>query len=246
MGQLEKYGLYVLCLVIFLILGVALWGDPAAAGERRRDEASRGQQMQAKAPPANAQFDLNEFADLMGARRPSTPANAPVRVPASLPTTPQRSEPAVQVPPAADPVVETQPARDATPPNPSTGRRSYKVAAGDTLSAIAMDQLGSMRFQALIEQLNPGLRPERLRVGQEIVLPSEAEVGAARAVRAGGEAPTSVATTRTYTIERGDTLEGVALSELGSKTRVEDIKRLNPGIDPRRLRIGQHIRLPND
>ena len=29
MGQLERYGLYVLCIVIFLILGVALWGgDP--------------------------------------------------------------------------------------------------------------------------------------------------------------------------------------------------------------------------
>ena len=27
MGQLERYGLYVLCLVIFLILGVAMWGD---------------------------------------------------------------------------------------------------------------------------------------------------------------------------------------------------------------------------
>ncbi len=26
MGQLEKYGLYVLCLLIFLILGVTLWG----------------------------------------------------------------------------------------------------------------------------------------------------------------------------------------------------------------------------
>ncbi len=32
MGQLERYGLYVLCLVIFLILGVAIWGgDPQAA-----------------------------------------------------------------------------------------------------------------------------------------------------------------------------------------------------------------------
>ncbi len=27
MGQLERYGLYVLCLVIFLILGIAIWGD---------------------------------------------------------------------------------------------------------------------------------------------------------------------------------------------------------------------------
>ena len=31
MGQLEKYGLYVMCLVIFLILGVTLWGEPATA-----------------------------------------------------------------------------------------------------------------------------------------------------------------------------------------------------------------------
>ena len=31
MGQLEKYGLYVMCLVIFLILGVTLWGEPANA-----------------------------------------------------------------------------------------------------------------------------------------------------------------------------------------------------------------------
>ena len=27
MGQLERYGLYVLVVVIFLILGVAIWGE---------------------------------------------------------------------------------------------------------------------------------------------------------------------------------------------------------------------------
>ena len=35
MGQLEKYGLYVMCLVIFLILGVSLWDvreAPSAVG----------------------------------------------------------------------------------------------------------------------------------------------------------------------------------------------------------------------
>ena len=35
MGQLEKYGLYVMCLVIFLILGVTLWGEPANANKTR-------------------------------------------------------------------------------------------------------------------------------------------------------------------------------------------------------------------
>ena len=36
MGQLERYGLYVLCLVIFLILGVAIWGsDPQELNHNR-------------------------------------------------------------------------------------------------------------------------------------------------------------------------------------------------------------------
>ena len=35
MGQLEKYGLYVLCLVIFLILGVTLWGGGDAVTPQR-------------------------------------------------------------------------------------------------------------------------------------------------------------------------------------------------------------------
>ena len=41
MGQLEKYGLYVMCLVIFLILGVTLWGEPANAKKAKvRAEAA--------------------------------------------------------------------------------------------------------------------------------------------------------------------------------------------------------------
>ena len=39
MGQLEKYGLYVLCLVIFLILGVTIWGDPAGQPPGQRNES---------------------------------------------------------------------------------------------------------------------------------------------------------------------------------------------------------------
>ena len=33
MGQLERYGIYVLSLIIFLILGIAIWGDDPGAGE---------------------------------------------------------------------------------------------------------------------------------------------------------------------------------------------------------------------
>jgi LysM repeat protein len=58
-------------------------------------------------------------------------------------------------------------------------------------------------------------------------------------VAASDAAPTAEET-RFYTIERGDTLETVALK---SGTSVDDLLRLNPGIDPHALRIGQKVRI---
>jgi spore germination protein YaaH len=46
--------------------------------------------------------------------------------------------------------------------------------------------------------------------------------------------------TRVYTIESGDTLETVAAK---SGTSVDELLRLNPGIDPHALRIGQKVRI---
>jgi LysM repeat protein len=45
---------------------------------------------------------------------------------------------------------------------------------------------------------------------------------------------------RYYTIQSGDTLGSVALKE---HTTVDDLLRLNPGIDPQALRIGQRLRV---
>jgi LysM repeat protein len=45
---------------------------------------------------------------------------------------------------------------------------------------------------------------------------------------------------RFYTIESGDTLETVAAK---SGVSVDDLLRLNPGIDPHTLRIGQKVRI---
>ena len=51
--------------------------------------------------------------------------------------------------------------------------------------------------------------------------------------------PTTTAA-RYYTIESGDTLGSVALKE---RTTVEELLRLNPGIDPEGLHVGQRIRV---
>ena len=57
---------------------------------------------------------------------------------------------------------------------------------------------------------------------------------------ASSEAGPTAAETRVYTISSGDTLETVALK---SGTSVDDLLRLNPGIDPHALRIGQKVRV---
>ncbi len=58
------------------------------------------------------------------------------------------------------------------------------------------------------------------------------------------EAPaTSGSAAATYVIREGDTLADIAQKELGSATRWDQLVKLNPGLDPKRLKIGQTIRL---
>jgi len=51
-------------------------------------------------------------------------------------------------------------------------------------------------------------------------------------------------TPTTYTIETGDTFSTVAVKIYGSEKQWADIAAANPFIDPRRLQVGQAIRLP--
>ena len=45
---------------------------------------------------------------------------------------------------------------------------------------------------------------------------------------------------RTYTVESGDTLESIATK---TRTTVTRLERLNPGINPTALRVGERIRV---
>lgn len=49
---------------------------------------------------------------------------------------------------------------------------------------------------------------------------------------------------RAYTVKEGDSLARIARSELGDEARVDGILRLNPGLDAKRLAVGQTILLP--
>lgn len=254
MGQLEKYGLYVLCLVIFLILGVTIWGDGGVPPNRG-------------ATPTG----LNASTSTAGAPRGN---DASPRGPAAAPNLHVLLQPATRpVPPARDagpvdaganagvggtlnasagnspgPVVAKPPvgAEPAAKPPVAVVRPTHKVASGDSFDSIAEAKLGNASLRTEIARLNPGVDPRRLQVGHVLTLPSAADLASssAPAVDPSRDAGAARAAGVAYTIGKGDTFEGIARRQLGDIKRVSELRELNPDVEPTRLRIGQKIRLP--
>lgn len=240
MGQLEKYGLYVLCLVIFLILGVTIWGDP--------DSSTHQQQSEVVPMRVNAGgMPLGDGNDTLVTRRsPPVASNSANTLqsllqPASRPRSKPKVQPQVQPKvepklggnsPVVEPVVEP-----VVKPVVVASQRKYTVKNGDMLGHIAQKQLGSTRYVNAIRDLNPGLRnSDKLSIGQVLVLPAS---GKAKAKVAAG--PVDF---RTYTISKGDTFERIAEVELSSPSRCREIQDLNPNVHPHRLIPGKRIKLP--
>ncbi|MCU0863540.1 MAG: LysM peptidoglycan-binding domain-containing protein [Planctomycetes bacterium] len=273
MGQLEKYGLYVLCLVIFLILGVTIWGNP----ERPQVDRSPGAAMRATeapagpgkaAPPANAGGSVRPGDDGVARELESLLGPDVLRGGDRRPQEPVRNE--APKPGVDAPVVKTGGSPEAAvavapSPAPDTQRGTYKVKAGDSFESIARTRLGSAALRPELQRLNPDVAPNRMRVGQDLVLPSPAEIarlskpaadpkpatakvdGRTAIADAAAQKKVAVevaAAERSYTIGKGDTFERIARAELGSSKRVEELRELNPAVDPTRLRIGQRIKLP--
>ncbi|MCK9445214.1 MAG: LysM domain-containing protein, partial [Tissierellaceae bacterium] len=117
------------------------------------------------------------------------------------------------------------------PPPPTTcptGTFSYTIKSGDTLYNLAI------RYNTTVEaimRVNPGINPNNLQVGQVICIPGTAP-----------PPPTTCPTgTFSYTIKSGDTLYNLAIRY---NTTVEAIMRVNPGINPNNLQVGQVICIP--
>ncbi len=57
--------------------------------------------------------------------------------------------------------------------------------------------------------------------------------------------PTTPAAGGTYVIKKGDTFIKIAREVYGNPSRMKDIAAANPGVNPRKLRVGQSIILPD-
>lgn len=106
------------------------------------------------------------------------------------------------------------------------GTLPYNINNGDTLLSIAL------RFGTSVESLleaNPDIDPYNLKVGQRICV-SQKFIE-----------PPVCPTRNFYVIRRGDTIGAIA-SSFGVSS--QEILRINPELDPRRLTIGQIICIP--
>jgi LysM repeat protein len=237
MGQLEKYGLYVMVLLIFLISGVSLMGNDEVA-EREKQGRVGGENLDtgAVAPaPGPGEVKVTPFDDLIEPIVPKPPAKA----------APMPNQPA--------PGNDNSPAPPPGPATPSAEevRPKHVIATGDTFEAIALQHFKDRRLQTEIQRLNPKAEPRRLQPGKELLLPTASEVasflGKDKPVGPvsdkAADQPLPAGTTR-YTVKRGDVLERIAIQQLGSRKFVDEILQLNSGLVPENLKAGSTILLP--
>ncbi len=181
------------------------------------------------------------------------PTTRPARSPAVAPTAepaPQRKPVAAE--PAARPGLEAGASRGSESAGPAVPGQSYTIQPGDVLIDIARMYYGDGSLWRAIKLANPGLDENRLRIGQQIIVPpreqAERLLAAARPapVRANSAAAATVRDDLVYVVAAGDTLISIARNVLGDASRWEEIYALNRDRleSPDLIVPGMKLRLP--
>jgi nucleoid-associated protein YgaU len=140
--------------------------------------------------------------------------------------------------------ISTPPAKSTTSAAAPAGA-DYTVKSGDTLEAIARAQLGDGQKWRAIVEMNPGLDPKALKVGQKLKMPAGGTASAKES-----SAPTSGAAnsaTNTYTVQKGDTLVAIARKFYGGDSDWKRILDANTSVlkgDAAALRPGMKLTIP--
>jgi len=133
------------------------------------------------------------------------------------------------------------PATNHKSPAPALWPKRHKIAAGDTLSAIAVRYYGSSSLFPDILKANPAIaNPGALKVGCIITIPDPGNTTPSTSL---SPAPSF----RTYMVQEGDTFYSITREQCGSGTRWQDVYQLNKDLvknNPKKLRPGMIIKLP--
>jgi len=117
---------------------------------------------------------------------------------------------------------------------------SHIVVAGDTLSAIARSRGVELEALAGLNQLSS---PSMIFPGQRLKLPEQAIVESSEQPVVDGPATVASSPSRPphHAVQPGENLYRISLRYGLS---LNELLAANPTVDPRKLRIGQKVRLP--
>lgn len=145
---------------------------------------------------------------------------------------------------------EVSPNAGVVPP----GFHQYTVQPGDSFQSIAERFFGSGADGSVIARSNPLMDPRRLRAGRVILVPKDPNniqglpVATPQPEKPLGEPPraTPSASSRTYTVQNGDSLSLIAQRLLGSSKHADAIFQANRATLGSRdaLKIGQVLTIP--
>jgi nucleoid-associated protein YgaU len=133
---------------------------------------------------------------------------------------------------------------------PTVAAGTHKVLSGETFFTIARAVYGDSKYFTRLEDANPTVNPNRLRVGTIINVPGldvPLPVKAAYTVSSTGGAPATVDTSKSYRVRSSDTLMGIARRLYGNGQMWQKIYNANRdmiGPNPARLTVGMVLRLP--
>lgn len=151
--------------------------------------------------------------------------------------------------------------------SPAAPEQTYILRQGETLYAVARKHYGNGSFSSQLAEYNRDALPANLipKAGTKLRIPDKSVLLAlagrkaepvvtnppAKAGQDAGPAegnskkpdPKAVAS-KPYVVKGGDTLDKISSRLLGTSKRWKEILDLNPGLDPKKLKVGQTIKVP--
>ena len=123
----------------------------------------------------------------------------------------------------------------------------YIVKEGDTLSNIAKAFYDDSKKHQLISDANNGLSSQNLKIGMKIRIPGSESQKNLPTIKKPLENPSMIDENKAvvYKVKQGDTISSIAKKFFGDNFSMADIKKVNPGKDLSRLKIGESISLPS-
>ena len=118
-------------------------------------------------------------------------------------------------------------------PAPAPSSTEHVIVAGDVYSKIARQY--NVTVRGLIEA-NPGVNPNRLKIGQKIVIPAPGTASAPAATVNGG----STSGQKTYVVKSGDNLMKIARTQGTTVKALRSANRLKTD----RITVGQKLVIP--